>query len=200
MTSTPVLQCGQLAVQFARSGDRYGHRIELRRSGQSIPLLESVEGTPEDDWPPSPPLQQLHVESREAPYPGPHQEGEGVRAAQAVALLVGMAGRSHWSLGVEAVQETARDGWQFDAACRLRSLAGRLGSRYRVLVSARIDPQTGDALLETNEMRCRVRPEIVADSAAQIGLANAVLTIQPPSGHRGVPSTVRWRYSISHDL
>jgi len=205
MTTTLALQCGQLAVQFTRADDRYGHRIELLLGGRPTPLLESVEGSPEDDWPPSPPLQQLHTESREATYPtrlgsshaGPLPEREGVRTAQTVALLVGMAGRSHWSLGVETVAGTKESGMQFDVACRLRSAAGRLASRYRVLVSARIDPQTGDVLLETDGICCRVRPEIVAGSAAQFGLANSVLTIQPPPALGGVPSTVRWRYSIS---
>ena len=63
---------GGLSIQFARAGDRHSHQILV--AGQV--LAASVEGGGEDDWPPSPPLQQLSIEDL----------GNGP-----VGLLVGMA-------------------------------------------------------------------------------------------------------------
>ncbi|MEQ8791856.1 MAG: hypothetical protein RIC55_36705 [Pirellulaceae bacterium] len=49
-----------------------------------------------------------------------------------MALLVGMAGRSHWSLSVEPRHDESPDlaGFLFDAACRFGGTPQTLGSRY----------------------------------------------------------------------
>jgi len=108
---TPACDAGALRVEFLHSADRYSHRILLVEAGAATLLLTSQEGTAEDYWPPSPPLQQLSIEDR-----GPLQ----------VALAVGMAGSSHWSMSVE----TAPGRLLFDIACRRREEPLWLGSRY----------------------------------------------------------------------
>ena len=118
-----LLQAGRLRVRFTWHGDRYAHEISLLRDGAWDCVLKSVEGTPDDAWPASPPLQSLHVEPR----------GDG----RQVALLVGMAGKCHWSASVEldAAGEQAR----FEVACRvLATVRGELQSCYEV-PSAGID-------------------------------------------------------------
>jgi hypothetical protein len=108
----------KLVVEFGRCDDRLGHVVSLvGREGRKLALLESVEGTPHDDWPASPPLQELSIETL----------SDGRR----VAFLVGRAGGSHWSASVEALAD--RDGLAFDVACRHGANAGWLGSRYRLL-------------------------------------------------------------------
>ena len=93
-----------LRIRFTRERDRYAHAIlAVEPSGREHLLLESVEGTPEDEFPPSPPLQSLSIE----------ELAPGRRAA----LLVGMAGRSHWSASIEAVPGIAA--LVFDIACRV---------------------------------------------------------------------------------
>ncbi|MBI3836572.1 MAG: hypothetical protein HY288_01385 [Planctomycetia bacterium] len=82
-SSVQLLEGGGLGVRFAFRDDRYAHEISLTDGSRWIPILMSVEGSPLDDWPASPPLQSLHLDSR----PGNRQ----------LALLVGMAGHSHWS-------------------------------------------------------------------------------------------------------
>src|SRR3954451_16891094 len=78
----------RLLVEFIRYGDRYGHVISLvNAAGEIEPLLESVEGRSDDAWPDSPPLQSLSIEK--------------LPDGRSAALLVGMAGRSHWSASVE---------------------------------------------------------------------------------------------------
>ena len=65
-------------------GDRYAHHVSLVHGDQEQVLLNSEEGDEHAAWPPSPPLQQVTLEDH----------GEEGR----VLLLVGMAGRSHWSV------------------------------------------------------------------------------------------------------
>lgn len=109
---------GILRVEFLKRGDRYGHIISLiDASGAAIPLLESIEGTATDDWPASPPLQTLSIEEL-----SPNGK---------VALLVGMAGSSHWSASIEPASQAAE--LAFDIACRHAKEPRRLSSCYRRL-------------------------------------------------------------------
>ena len=108
-----VIECGLLRIEFVWSADRYGHRILTSTPGGEC-ILTSREGRPDEKWPPSPPLQSLHLEDR----PG------GVR----IAMLVGMAGRSHWSMSVET--DIARSRLLFDVACRVSEQPLWLGSSY----------------------------------------------------------------------
>src|SRR5262245_7741482 len=110
-----------LRIELIWQGDRFGHQITARSADGAItPLLESLEGAATDDWPPSPPLQSLHIE----PLP----------AGRTAALLVGMAGRSHWSASIETTTGSAEI--LFDLACRHTAAPARLGSRYHALLGA----------------------------------------------------------------
>lgn len=145
------LSGGGLWVEFVWRGDRWGHRIGVTDSdrGQSPPqqlaaILETLEGTPEQDWPPSPVLQELHLEPR----------GNG----QQLALLVGMAGTSHWSLSMELDPAAGRA--VFDVACRVKRAPGELGSTYRRAdLPLRVSPPTGPiSLPATVQWRYTVSP------------------------------------------
>lgn len=148
---------GRLGLRFVRRGDRLHQSIEWLAAadsqstvsaGQSAGvdrsttrfapcLLESLEGQSGDIWPASPPMQQLLIESR--------------AEAGHVALLVGMAGRSHWSLSVEPLAD--RVGFRFDAACRLSGPPEWLGHAWHpsnLLVPLAIDPPASQSLGETN--------------------------------------------------
>lgn len=108
----------KLVVEFENRGDRLGHTIWLvDAGGTKVGLLQSIEGSPQDAWPPSPPLQSLSIET--------------LTDGRRVALLVGMAGGSHWSASVEGL--VGKGELAFDMACRHAAGAGWLGSKYRVL-------------------------------------------------------------------
>ncbi|MBL9123800.1 MAG: hypothetical protein JNG90_09220 [Planctomycetaceae bacterium] len=130
--SGPVLSHspGKDRVDAAAIDAARGHGARLQRTV----VFESIEGTPEEDWPPSPPLQELHLEAR--------PDGKQL------ALLVGMAGTSHWSLSVEF--DPAAGTAVFDVACRVKRAPGGLGSRYRRSGSApqewSAEPQTSGSL------------------------------------------------------
>src|SRR5690606_21760607 len=101
---------------FAFCEDRFAHEIWVADGDDWYPVLLSVEGTPEQSWPASAPLQTLHVETR--------SEGP-------LALLVGMAGKCHWSASAQL--HTARHQVGFELAARVRPPGSPwLGSTYQV--------------------------------------------------------------------
>jgi hypothetical protein len=124
------ISIGRLTLVFSWRGDRFGHQVLLAESGAlgrpARPLVESLEGAADELWPASPPLQEFHIESR----------GEG----RLVALLIGRAGKSHWSLSV--LCDAGREELFFEAACRAAQPPAWLGSRYRI--GAGFEPSAGD--------------------------------------------------------
>ncbi len=150
-------------------------------------MLASEEGSDQDEWPPSPPLQQLHVEDR---------AGGG-----RVALLVGMAGQSHWSLSVEALPALRQ--LVFDAACRLGgsadSRSGRLGSGYRAMIFPATDAQ-GVVRLSAYGQSCLVACEPAGEClAGKVSVSAEGLTIVAPPDNTETRSTPnrRWRYRVT---
>jgi len=173
VTRRTVLEGGGFCVIFWRQGDRFAHQVGFGHRDNPQPFLISVEGGDRDLWPPSPPLQELHLEDR----PG------GVR----VALLVGMAGDSHWSLSCSL--DAAGRRLVFEAACRFRSNPERLGSRYRL----------ADALYEVTPTTRRLAGpfghcETTADNVEPAG--GDQLEFFPSEVHTGLPATVQWRYEL----
>lgn len=183
---THSLTAGRLRLQFERSGDRYAHTIYIRcASGEERLLLTSLEGDDTAPWPASPPLQNVHLEQRSA----------GVK----VALAVGMAGRSHWSLAVEALPGGEL---RFDVACRLSETPDQLGSRYAL---------GGDVQVAGNDSpwALSVSP---SDTVLLAGTENMAIGLVRQQGHpTGVevsancsdftwPATVRWQYSIYQEI
>ncbi len=211
MSDEEALTALGLRVAFRRVADRYAHVIEAVRGSALVTIAESLEGTGETDWPPSPALQQLHFETR----------ADGSR----LALLVGRAGGSHWSLSVEAKPDSPRV--TFDVACRLRESPLLLGSEYRLFNDASMLPAdqtlansacirfaTGARMLvepiegaattmlflnsapSTHPVGvARSEPRKPLSGSLQ-GLAGAV-RIEPLVPTAPWPKTVRWRFSIT---
>jgi hypothetical protein len=160
-------------VRFVRAGDRYGHVVETSDGDVLQPVLQSLEGKSDEAWPPSPPLQDLHVESR--------------AGGEQVALLVGGAGRSHWSLSV-TLDPTA-GAVLFDAACRTSEAPRWLGSSYRLLEPAAEASLTNCGLGLGVEILDGLDQPALNRQQATIALP-ARLTVEAGS------HTIRWRYRI----
>lgn len=112
------------------SEDRYATELQCHDGQVFLPCWSSHEGTSEDAWPPSPPLQQLVAE-----------DGGGAP----VLLGVGMAGTSHWSLSysLSSDQQTLI----MEAACRLTACPSLwLGSRFRLAPQWHLESQ-GEELI-----------------------------------------------------
>jgi hypothetical protein len=167
-----------LQLRFFRRADRWQHVVEFRQSAELLWQLSSdalaadaAEPAFDENWPSSPPFQNLEL----------HTEPGG----RMFALLVGMAGASHWSASVEA--DPQRERFVFDVACRVKTEPAWLGSSYIVE-----EPLTG-APMPLVEI-------IDADPTA------AVITSDPTTGRITVrvanlpgplPRTFRWKYAIS---
>ena len=162
-----------LQVEFLRPSDRWQHVISLAKPVPDrpltfVPLFVSLEGAAQDAWPASPVLQNLHFE----------QLSDNRRAA----LLVGMAGRSHWSASIEAAGEGCAV--LFDIACRVSQTAEFLGSTYEVSSEFQsaahrttvVGEQAGDFAPPQIEVR-EQRLAIVSSTRAE--------------------RTIRWKYRIA---
>ncbi|HZZ72918.1 MAG TPA: hypothetical protein VFE24_11755 [Pirellulales bacterium] len=173
-----ILQTDALRLSFHRRQDRYAQRLAVAFGESFIDLWESVDSPrllcneQPEDWPPSPPWQDVHIETR----------SDGVE----IALAVGQAGSSHWSLSVEPVP--GGQGLLFDVACRVKSLPRWLGNSYRristlgahadlyALLDFAFAPSYEELTrTETNRYEWRISP--------------AVLT-------GPFPRTIRWQYQV----
>ncbi|MCA9237038.1 MAG: hypothetical protein KDA44_16305 [Planctomycetales bacterium] len=183
-----------LVVEFIAAGDRIAHRVSLAAADGSItPLVESLEGAPDDPWPPSPALQSLNHDQLV------RVAADGVACP---AVLVGMSGNSHWSLGVETAVVDGQTALAFDAAVRVKTPpAAPIGSRYRMLVATeaaapgvlRLATPAGAVHLTTLPL---IADEPASGPAVQHA-ADACCIACPVAADINVPTTLRWRYQLA---
>jgi hypothetical protein len=172
-----------LRVEFVWERDRYRHLIALaHRDGSAEPCLESVEGNADDAWPASPPLQSLSIETL----------ADGRR----VALLVGMAGGSHWSASIEPAIDSAS--LVFDIACRTAGEAAALGSQYAPAAAGSAflfhAPDGSWCRITFREIDVTVVPLHSAASPTRLAAVDGErLTIAPAEANL---QPVRWRYEV----
>ncbi len=174
--SDVVLTAGDcLQVLFRRVGDRWRHVIQLKRALQSDWMLMSIDGTPADSWPASPPFQSLELHTT------PDQKQ--------TALLVGMAGGNHWSASVETNVETERIA--FDVACRIGAEPTWLGSSYSIApsVCADVGPRPQIDMDEALSSAGGIRPVVKT--------ADGKILVQVTTNPGPLPRTVRWRYVVT---
>ena len=163
-----------LRVEFERQGDRYGHALSaVEPSGEVSALWESVEGDAGETWPPSPPLQSLRFET--------------VSDGRLAALLLGMAGRGHWSVSIEPVEGEAA--FLFDVACRATDFGTWLGSQYRILNQGSSKLQLAVENLPHHSAEL-VKLELMP--SRMIGVRCLV-----PQKKDGPATTARWKYRVS---
>ena len=172
MSKVGELNAGRLRVVFQRVGDRIGHSLWFGAGDDARLILASLEGTGETPWPASPPLQQLNFEERDA--------------SARVALLIGMAGSSHWSLSCEADPHT--DVLKFDVAVRVKQTPHQLGSIYRFA-----SDHEGSAGRRLFDECCEVRA-VGHDTHVAM---ESDLVLAPTATPQAIPATIQWRYSFA---
>jgi len=170
----------RLRVAFGWNRDRFLHSIAVCSLSHETVMLRTREGDELDAWPPSPPLQQLSA----VHLPN------GNRGL----LLIGMAGRTHWSLSV--TPDVSPRGLLFDVACRSNLLPVRLGSSYRLLVPH--DAPTGNSLvIRTGLAHGRVLIDSGHDEPpAELVVSDNEMTIAPSLQSPLLPATFRWKYRV----
>ena len=170
-----------LRVTFVWNQDRYSHTVAIVQGERLLPLLASDECGDDPGWPLAPPLQQLSIEPR----------ADGCH----VALGVGMAGRSHWSISVEPI--AGEPGFLFDIACRTVARPAFLGTRYRSQVPAMVAPDHASAELEISGTRVRVRAVAIAQQPPTlIGETVDGFAVEPQCAIPLTAPTVRWQYEL----
>ncbi|MFV1964809.1 MAG: hypothetical protein ACC628_05260 [Pirellulaceae bacterium] len=178
--SARFVRGSEIYIAFRRLEDRIAHTLGLRHGGIDRPLLTSLERTGEESWPSSPPLQQVSVESLP----------DGRRAA----FLVGMAGRSHWSLSI--AEGACGQDWLFDVACRVQQNPVWLGSSYHALVPIR-DANHSTAVLEADPVAVRISVESIPGApATNLRIHEDQLTVVQEGDNRCPPATFRWKYRV----
>ncbi|HEY2882539.1 MAG TPA: hypothetical protein VGJ15_08900 [Pirellulales bacterium] len=164
-----TLTTHSLRIVFFSVGRHVEQRIECRSGDLFLPALASLEGNAENHWPTSPALQSVHVESR--------PEGK-------VALLVGMAGTSHWSASVLA--DTKHDQIVFDIACRVKTEPRWLGSSYRLLNSE-------SRISSSDQWPVQIAPL----PPLRVETNDEQISLVAPLEAGPLPRTVCWQYAIS---
>ena len=168
-----------LRVEFVSLGRKVAHRIEAVVGDRVFPVLDSDEGDDDQPFPPSPPVQQLSFQQRD----------DGTT----VALSVGMAGRNHWSMSVEACPD--RRTVRFDVACRVSASADQsLGSTYRSSLLWHPSPDETCVYADVGGYRCCLRSseDDLPSRGAAFGWDGRHVRICPPLSHE--PVTRRWCY------
>lgn len=179
MNGPVTLTAGELRIEFHRDADRYRHEVVDCGDGLSSVLLASVEGIADEEWPASPPLQELHVEQR----------GDDKQ----VALLVGRAGRSHWSLSVEI--DRAHRALTFDVACRSATAGDRLASSYRLAAGGLpASLPTGDRIALSSNIALEILEGKLQSETGDESILRIVP--RPDQSASGKIQTFRWRYRI----
>jgi hypothetical protein len=200
-----------IQICFFWQGDRYGHRIYALDGMRSRQLLESIEGNANDAWPASPPFSHVNVSWIASDTEQGH-----------VAMLVGAAGNSHWSMCVAArdsrthsrdIRENIRfslDGVQissnrpdetelyFDVACRTSAFPQFLGNSYwsvgnQIAVSSRLNC----AFVPPSEPGIVILPHD-AELEMEVNQSQSPILRCKATEIRSAnsPATFRWRYAI----
>ena len=173
--------CGQrLRISFPQYDDRLAHTIGVLDGQRLIPVFASHEGTADEQWPASPVFQEIQV--------------NGQAGISQVALLVGMAGSSHWSASVEVSTTSAKI--SFDVACRFKSEPTQLISTYRTMTSATI-VDLHEALIDISEHPLCVQNEPVDGVQSILRVTKCGLCVDVALASSSYPRTIRWKYSIS---
>ncbi len=172
-----------LFVGFVRHNDRFGHVISLVQGDDFIPLFVSIEGDDQQEWPESPPLQEIHLEPRRD---------------QSVALLVGKAGATHWSV---AVEPTAKPGTiTFAVACRMQDYPRQICSRYGCVLENPVEPQLErDGPWVWNIRGIEVCVDVIPQDeypTPECPASSKGFEVNASLDHEPFPKTIQWRYKI----
>jgi len=172
-----------LRITFVWQEDRYGHEIAYIEGENTSTLFVTEPGSARAPWPNSPPLQQINwLET----VPG-----------QRVGLLVGMAGKSHWSLSVQADRHAI--GLTLDVACRIQSRPDWLGSTYRSRHVARGQSPCEARFRAGNSMGTILTDSLGDNAPATVDVSDTRLSIVPGLDKIDAPVTVRWKYRFRID-
>jgi hypothetical protein len=184
-------------VTFEWTRDRYSHTIYGIRKGHADAVANSVEDERFDEWPLSPPIQELR-ESLDS-------------AGQRTLLLMGSAAYGHWSATARVEHFDAENPYvEFDVAVRLHRSPAYLGVAYDTLNEATWTGMPGGLAF----IHCEPHALVIAaplgsievDSPAPTDLLKAFPAPDMPNRRwflpaaplpAQYPATFRWQYCVA---
>jgi hypothetical protein len=169
-----------LRVTYNWDEDRYGHEIAYLEERFATVCLAAEAGREHDPWPASPALQQLSFQDL-----APGRRG---------ALLVGMAGKSHWSQSVEV--DAATTSLTFDVACRVPAQPQWLGSSYRTWHGDWSGPTPDGRVATGAHLELKIEPA-TNSPRSRIEVVGGRLVVAPDLLNLSPPYTVRWKYRLT---
>jgi hypothetical protein len=159
--------------------DRWHHEILWSPPGQSpMARWSSREGTADDDWPPSPPMQEISF-------------GSVDRRQGGIALLLGRAGSSHWSAALELSDDPLQ--LVVDVACRISQSPQAIGSGYRLVCGPEME-----ATVAPFELTLRAGACLRASaSTGNLNVCRGQETeVAFTPNLTAPPATIRWTYQF----
>ncbi|MFK7768423.1 MAG: hypothetical protein AB8B55_14475 [Mariniblastus sp.] len=196
MSETLSIQHGKLGLLFAQSADRWSHDWFFHDANDQklAKLLTSVEGTPEDEWPTCPPMQDVSQHELES--------GGAI-------LGVGMAGKSHWSASYSIEANGDSHIIKSDLACLRKQIASgdddslQFGSNYEMSEDWEVDSfdETKITLRPTDSSGSKTRIVIQAFTAegrsTTFKMSERILTIEPNLISQSTVLATRWGFEVS---
>ncbi len=177
LASPPDPRGRRLLLRFAARDSRYGHQVVVVADTGETVLLQSADDALE---PPSgPPLQQLHVESRDR---------------SDVLLGVGQSGRNHWSAALES--RTGSSHIDVQLACRMNRPLAWAGSTYRV-VDGHLTVSHGQVKIMADGGQLGLRLSAMsATTTIDVGPGDRQFRISTTIPDRPGPATLQWHYRL----
>jgi hypothetical protein len=186
-----ILQAGDLQLAFRHVRDRWRHELAIHSGSEWKVILVSSEGGPADSLPPSPPFQDLRLETL----------GDDTREFQ----LFGQAGHGAYSAAIRF--EGNPQALSFDVAARAtrEGAAVCMTSAYEVPPTVAIirisEPESlflkGDAgpkLELTKDAAAASGAATMRNDAGRITIGHVLADV---SGTAPAPRNARWQYRIS---
>ena len=184
-----------IQINFLRNEDRWSHRWFSDRN-QPVTWLQSIEGTADQNWPPSPPLQELNQLELE--------QGDSV-------LGVGMAGRSHWSASYSVEKMADGSCIKADLACLQKGIEAptltnpddpnldtQLGSAYELGPDCEIDVAQENRVEIVTPTKQRVVLMTVGegDCATILRVDQRILSMVPAQVSKSPVHSTRWAFRV----
>ena len=174
-----------IKLEFARGPDRWAHRWLVATDNSELEIMSSEEGTPIQNWPSSPPLQEVSRHCLDG----------------TVAILgVGMAGKSHWSASYSLDGVEFESAIKSDLACLQKSTASdaSLGSKYSLGQNCQVQALS-DRRVELLLEQIPIGISAISGTGFETGirLADRTISITPERFSDRPNLATRWGFEIA---
>jgi hypothetical protein len=174
------------SLLFERKTDRWWHRLIVEQAGLETAILQSVEGDSSQNWPPSPPLQDL---------------AQQLLTDGSTAILgVGKAGKSHWSASFSKQQSTQpiRNRWLVEFACLCPPDASppTLCTTYEIAESMHLEKRDNSIRIAVAHRELKIESLDAKERSTELRLTPGQLLASPIHFPHDGKKSVRWGYCL----